>query len=205
VCVWFFFVSWSFVLYFFFPSLGFSMVVWRSVNLALPFLNHENVIFLILMKNIYCFVIAVKLACFLKLWECSNLKKLPSSIRQSNALQELNLCGVSIWKNYLHLLAIECTPKASFAIMFRFERIAFIYWPIQCTPKAWFAKVLWLERNTVIYGQLNTLQKLDLRECSDLKEPTSSIGQLNALQKFDSRECSDLKEPTSSIGQLNAL
>jgi hypothetical protein len=47
-----FFVFWSFVLCFVFPSLEFSVAGWRSVNLTLPFLNHENGDFSILMRDI---------------------------------------------------------------------------------------------------------------------------------------------------------
>jgi hypothetical protein len=46
------FVSWSFVLCFAFPSLEFSVAGWRSVNLALLFLNYENWDFSILMRGI---------------------------------------------------------------------------------------------------------------------------------------------------------
>jgi len=47
-----FFVFWSCVLCFVFPSLEFSVAGWRSVNLTLPFLNHENGDFSILMRDI---------------------------------------------------------------------------------------------------------------------------------------------------------
>ncbi len=47
-----FFVSSSFVFCFVFPSLEFSVAGWRSVNLALPFLYHENGDFTILMRDI---------------------------------------------------------------------------------------------------------------------------------------------------------
>ncbi len=50
------FVSWYFVLCFVFPSFEFSVVGWRSVNLALPFLNRENGDFSILMRDIYSWV-----------------------------------------------------------------------------------------------------------------------------------------------------
>ncbi len=46
------FVSWSFVLCFAFLSLEFSVAGWRSVNLALAFLNSENGDFSILMRYI---------------------------------------------------------------------------------------------------------------------------------------------------------
>jgi hypothetical protein len=52
-----FFVSWSFVLCFAFPAFEFSVAGWRSVNLALPFLNHENGDFLILMRDIYLLMV----------------------------------------------------------------------------------------------------------------------------------------------------
>jgi hypothetical protein len=47
-----FFVSWSFFLCFVFHSLEFSVAGWRSVNLALLFLNCENGDFSILMRDI---------------------------------------------------------------------------------------------------------------------------------------------------------
>jgi hypothetical protein len=47
-----FFVPCSFVLSFVFPFLEFSVAGWRNVNLALPFLNHENGDFWILMREI---------------------------------------------------------------------------------------------------------------------------------------------------------
>jgi hypothetical protein len=40
------------VAFFVFPSLEFSMAAWRSVDLASPFLNHENGDFSILMRDI---------------------------------------------------------------------------------------------------------------------------------------------------------
>ncbi len=48
----FFLVSWSFVLCFFFPSLEYSVAGWRNVNLALPFLNCENGDLSILIRDI---------------------------------------------------------------------------------------------------------------------------------------------------------
>jgi hypothetical protein len=48
-----FFISWSFVLCFVFPSLEFSVAGWRRVNLTLPFLNYENGDFSILMRDIF--------------------------------------------------------------------------------------------------------------------------------------------------------
>jgi len=51
-CFILFLVPWSFVLSFVFPFLEFSVAGWRSVNLALPFPNHENGDFWILMREI---------------------------------------------------------------------------------------------------------------------------------------------------------
>jgi hypothetical protein len=51
-CFIYLFVSWSLVLCFVFRSLEFSVAGWRSVNLAVHFLNYENGDFLILMRDI---------------------------------------------------------------------------------------------------------------------------------------------------------
>jgi hypothetical protein len=57
------------------------------------------------------------------LQQCSNLKKLPSSIGQFNALQ----------KNW-------------FDKVFKLEKITFIYWPIKCTPRIYFVWVFNLRK-----------------------------------------------------------
>ncbi len=57
------FVSWSLFSVFVFPSLEFPVSGWGSVNLTLPFLNHENGDFLILTRDLCPSRLLITVAC----------------------------------------------------------------------------------------------------------------------------------------------
>ncbi len=99
------FVSWSFVLCFAFPSLEFSVAGWRSVNLALLFLNYENWDFSILMRGISTQWLIIKSYTGQDTITCSKTREVTEWILFSFAFCS-NFCIKNGKKNLHHLGAV---------------------------------------------------------------------------------------------------
>ncbi len=111
-----------------------------------------------------------------------DMKELPTTIGQLNALQELNLSGCSSLQELPttigQLSALQDLDLSG------------------CSS---------LQELPTSIGQLSGLQNLRLSGCSSLQELPTSIDQLSALQNLRLGNCSNLQELPTSIGQSNAL
>jgi len=87
------------------------------------------------------------------------LKELPLCIGQLNALQELDLYECSNLKEIPSSIGFECIPKVLFITMFQVEITTFIYWPIECTPKVLFIIMFQLEITTFIYWPIECIPR----------------------------------------------
>ncbi len=83
---------------------------------------------------------------------CSNLKKLPSSIGLLNALQKLDLNGCSNFKELPSFISrLNAFQELRLNGCSKLEELPSSIWRIECTPKASFVMVFQVERTTFIY------------------------------------------------------
>jgi SHAQKYF class myb-like DNA-binding protein len=132
--------------------------------------------------------------------KCSNLKELPSSIGQLNALQMLDLWGCSNLKELPSSIGqLNALQKLYLSQCSNLKELPSSIGQLNALQKLYLSQCFNLKELP------SSLRMLDLAQCQELEELSSFIDQLNALQTFDFLECYNLKELHSSIDQLNEI